>query len=158
VTAGGGRRGRLTDNDAWDLQPEWSPDGQRILFVRNSSSGRQEICTMKPDGSDRRVLTDTPRQRETSPDWSPDGRLIVFASGPGGDDEPDSDLYLMRADGSHRRELTRGGFADFQPAWSPNGKKIAFVRDGDLFRMNADGTRIRRVRRGATTPDWQPRP
>jgi dipeptidyl aminopeptidase/acylaminoacyl peptidase len=56
-------------------------------------------------------------------------RLIAFAS----DRDGDSDIYLMRADGTDLRKLTRNRASDSQPTWSPDGSRIVFVsdRDGD---------------------------
>jgi hypothetical protein len=72
---------------------------------------------------------------------------------------------MVRVDGSGLRKLTRGRWA----TWSPNGRRIAFLRRGDLFTIRVDGTRVRRLtnlRRGdfagdvvgASSLDWQPLP
>ena len=65
----------------------------------------------------------------------------------------------MNADGSGQRRLTRNAALEFAPAWSPDGGKIAFGRDGngssdDIYVMNADGSgqqNLTRNRRGSTT-------
>ena len=62
----------------------------------------------------------------------------------------------MNADGSGQRKLTGGKLAvDGSPAWSPNGRKIAFVRDG-VYVVNADGSEERRLTRIGDTPTWSP--
>ncbi len=70
----------------------------------------------------------------------------------------------MNPDGTNVTQLTKNAASDFHPAWSPDGRKIAFTssRDGDLevYTMAANGgDQIRRTTNGAddTGPDWQPR-
>ena len=107
------------------------------------------------------LIEGAPRPPEVAgtPTWSPDGRMIAFNSlshdGLGG-----YDVYVMNADGSDRRRLTRG--AGFH-AWSPEGRKIAFSgrRDGNVgvYVMNADGSGERRLTRnpaGETALAWSP--
>ena len=81
-----------------------------------------------------------------APAWSPDGRKIAFAS----ERDGNSEIYLMNADGSGQRSLTRNLAYDGDPAWSPDGQKITFVsnRDGRyaVYVMNADGSGQRSLR------------
>ena len=97
---------------------------------------------MNADGSRQRRLMRRGRQ----PLWSPDGRRLAFTRGQGG-----GSVYVVNADGSGERNLTRGPVRDF--AWSPDGRKIAFdsVRDGnsEIYVVNADGSGQRRLTRNA---------
>jgi Tol biopolymer transport system component len=98
---------------------------------------------MNPDGTEHRRLTRGPKGRKASLVWSPDGRKLAFLSdGDHGDFQ--FDLYVMNAEGSGLRRLTRNPASDSAPAWSPSGRKIAFVsnRDGtyEVYVMNADGS------------------
>ncbi len=101
------------------------------------------------------------RMRPTcgGPAWSPDGRKIVFWSDRDGQDvRPRNDeLYVMNADGSGVRRLTRNPAQDLFPAWSPDGEKIAFAsaRDGngEIYVMRADGSGVRRLTHAAVADD-----
>jgi WD40 repeat protein len=70
---------------------------------------------------------DLPLEQVLSPTWSPDGRQLVMTGNVGGL----TDLYLVNADGTGLRQLTKDRFGDMQPSWSPDGKTIAFASDRD---------------------------
>jgi Tol biopolymer transport system component len=114
----------------------------RIAFVSNGAVG-DDIWTVDPDGH---RLTDLTKAQKTKgndddPQWSPDGTRIAFVSdrdGGGGD------IWVMNADGTSPRNLTRTPGDDLSPRWSPDGKRIAFTSfrdsDAEIYLMNADGT------------------
>lgn len=86
---------------------------------------------------------------------------IAFSAGP----HPDQDIYVVRADGSGLRRLTSAHAAEFDPTWSPEGKRIAYRRQtagdstAEIYVMNADGSRQRNLtrRRGQDhSPSWSP--
>jgi TolB protein len=123
--------------DGWDdFQPEWSPDGSRILFVSTRSAGdATDIFVMNADGSQLRQLTDNgPDDPDVTPDWSPDGTRIVFAGKREAeiqwpDAVDDFDLYVMEVAGSTETNISDPEeiqFDELYPDWSPDGTQIAF--------------------------------
>jgi len=122
VTATGAHRRPLTSGRRYSsFAPAYSPNGQRIVFVR--SFKQTDLWTMKANGSDKRDLTSTAHVDEIDPAWSPDGRQIVFAV-----ESPSADrgIWSMDLRGRSRRRLTAGD--DTHPSWSPDGGSIAFQR------------------------------
>jgi Tol biopolymer transport system component len=119
VGADGRRLRRLTpwETDQQISGPAISPDGTTILF-RLKPGGQDfggDYLTVRSDGSSPRRLTHFgPGHTTASAMWSPDGSMIVFAdSGMGGND----DLYVMRADGSRVRRLTRSPQWESAAVW-----------------------------------------
>ena len=84
---------RLTDNNAWDIHPAWSPDGTRIAFAtdRDGIDENFEIYVMDADGSNQTRLTNNDAV-DLLPAWSPDGTRIVFTSERDGNFE----IYVIR--------------------------------------------------------------
>jgi Tol biopolymer transport system component len=138
------------------------------------------IFTINPDGTELRQITH-PRKGvlHDKPDWSPNGRWIAFqrvGSVCTPSECPRDRLFKVRADGSHLTLIDKGLGCrpsycpgDYEPAWSPNGKRIAFSRDTGggvmvgLFVMRIDGTHTRQVTEKVTptkyedhTPQWSP--
>ena len=106
---------------AYDYLPDWSPDGQQIVFQRqypgaNPYWPNDEIVVVNADGSGFRRLTVTPRLDDSQPVWSPDGMKIAFVSGNGNVDR----LFVMDADGSGVERLTTHEAES--PAWGLGGE------------------------------------
>jgi Tol biopolymer transport system component len=123
----------------------------RLVF-----SHRGDIWSARPDGAVLRRLTHG-RGPEEDPAWSPDGRRIVYRDSRRGFNLND-EIYVMKADGSHRRNLTRSPLTnDWGPAWSPDGRLIAFNSATRLVVMRPDGTGRRRLTGvEAEYPSWSP--
>jgi Tol biopolymer transport system component len=112
--------------------PAWSPTGDRIAFTAYVD-GDYEICTIKPDGSEFKRLTDSPGN-DSHCAWSPDGKWIAFTSARRWFNDETAlhpyngqsygKIYVMRADGSDVRQLTEDQFEHGTPSFGPvpNGK------------------------------------
>ncbi len=96
-----------------------------------------DIHTIRADGTGARLLL----RRAHSPAWSPDGSKLAFVSGRSGDEE----IYVANADGSGVRRLTRSGGPDLGPAWSSDGRQLAWSRKAEIWRMSASGANQRRL-------------
>ncbi|HJN17873.1 MAG TPA: hypothetical protein QGH10_20400, partial [Armatimonadota bacterium] len=92
-----------------------------------------EIYTVRPDGTQRKRLTDS-MGGNFLPAWSPDGKRIAFMSTRTGVPE----IWIMDADGTGQRQITLGG-GTFLPAWSPDGRQIACTSHGQIWLIDADG-------------------
>ena len=121
---------KLTDLNNGACQPNWSPDGQQIVFVspcnpRNDTYPGGRIFIMNYDGTDSHPL-DLPVNLEGDydPDWSPDGKSIIYTSVQTGRYQI---FQYFLADG-YTRNLSNSKSYDSNPAWSPDGKLIAFIR------------------------------
>jgi len=165
---GSGMR-RLTSYGVYTAEGVLSPDGRRIVFT-SLKDGDLDIYTMNVDGTDVRRLTTTPGY-DGGPWWSPDGTKIVYRAwhyAPGdtaglrayrellGQNaiRPNRmELFVMNADGSDQRQITRLGGANFGPSWAPGGRRIVFSsnhknprsRNFDLYLVNLDGTGLEQV-------------
>jgi hypothetical protein len=128
----------LTTDPADDYQPNWSPDGRKIVFT-TTRDGSNEIYLFDVAALTQARLTNNAEQ-DFSPVFSPEGDKIAFVSTRDGNDE----IYLMNADGSGQIRLTNNFDNDGAPAFSPDGSKIVFetLRDGnsEVYVMNPDGS------------------
>jgi Tol biopolymer transport system component len=156
MTADGFLQTRLTNNNAKDDFPSWSPDGTKIAFTSDRDNG-VNIYVMNANGSSQTRLTITPNAYH--PTWSPDGTKIAFAS----DRDGNYEIYVMNTDGSSQTRLTNNNAKDDFPSWSSDGTKITFAsdRDGNLeiYVMNSDGflqTRLTNNNVIDTSPSWSP--
>ena len=103
---------RMTENDADDFYPVWSPSSQQIVFISQTADGR-EIHSIQADGTNLIALTST-QADEFSPAWSPDGNFVLFAA----EDKGNTDIYLMRPDGSDYSKVREGALPLDSPAWA----------------------------------------
>jgi Tol biopolymer transport system component len=152
----------------------------KIAFLRLVNGARREssyeLYVMNADGSGKRRLARSPLAGNDGlfravPAWSPDGRKLVFAIQLRGSaglchraGACNDEIFVINADGSGLRRLTRNAVPDGHATWSPDGRKIAFLswRAGtgaDVFVMNADGSDQRNLTRkpgNEVGPEWSP--
>jgi Lysyl oxidase/WD40-like Beta Propeller Repeat len=171
------RSGRVRLLSAQGLSPSWSLEGRRLAYVAPAAGGLTDVYVADADGKNRAWLTRTPHAAESGPRWAPDGkRLVVERDGRlfviradrlgerflSGGREPTwsakrsriafvgdtDDLYLVEPSGRGRRRLTSSPAIESQPAWSPDGRRLAYValegESTDLYVLDvASGTIVR---------------
>ncbi|HMS42041.1 MAG TPA: hypothetical protein PKE69_17545, partial [Pyrinomonadaceae bacterium] len=129
----------ITNSATIDTEPNYSPDGSKIVFSTNRD-GNNEIYRMNQDGTNPMRLTNNSAS-DISPYYSPDGASIVFVS----DRDGNREIYKMNSDGSNQIRLTNDTAQQSVPVYSPDGQKIIFVAaptssPNQLWIMNANGT------------------
>lgn len=134
----------------------WSADGTKIIFLPVDDC--QASYVMETDGANVRPLTSDDQSSSIS-EYSPDGSTRVFSS--------NGDIFVADADGSTIQQLTSSKFGEYDPVWSSDGSKIAFVCEvhetasdsvSTICVMNADGSDIRIVTHNwrGQSPRWRP--
>ena len=166
MNADGSNQTQITFNELDDEDPAWSPNGSRIVFVRDFDPVRGkldlDILTMKADGTGEQNLTNSPGVLDHEPNWAPNGRKIAFARAP--DNDSNNDIYKMSPDGLNIRRLTINALNNEFPNWSPDGRRIAFNSNRDeetfeVYTMRAGGgdvTRLTFNKAGDGLPAWSP--
>lgn len=145
----GGNWVRLTSHPGDDVNPVWSPDGRTIAFYRSTNDGDGIFLVPSLGGAERK-LTETWANRfgfgiHTWLHWSPNGKWLVL-SDKTSSQEPFS-LYLLSPETGEKRRLTTppaSVIGDCSPAFSPDGKLLAFVRVisavvGEVYLLSLDG-------------------
>jgi len=164
MSANGHNVHRLTTHPGIDDFPTWSPNGKRIAFVRRLSANDIGIVTVSPTGGRLQVIAHDVNDQPIA--WSPNGHqflLTDFDQNPQPLDASGRIVVVMPATGGGEHAITPGN----DPDWSPDGKRIVFVRtiscggeceNSTLHIINANGSNERTVpdSPGLTSPHFSP--
>jgi dipeptidyl aminopeptidase/acylaminoacyl peptidase len=172
----GSRVVQVTSGSVYHYSPSFTRSGQRILFSRPESSSRRssdetftqgDIYSVKIDGTDLQQLT-TGNVHDADPVMSPNGKIIAFVRSSVG---RYPHVFTMRRNGTHIKDETPQRFRNWasEPAFSPSGRRIAFVTghpggsNSDIYSMSPDGRDARRLTGrsgdplgGVSSPSWSP--
>jgi Tol biopolymer transport system component len=156
----------LTSRRFHVASPRWSPDRTEIAYIR--TAWPPQVWLMAADGTHQRQLTRLPQGVLSvglpSLDWSPNGRQIVFAAYPSTDGGA-SQLYLANVRTGTTTLLLQEAIGiysgDDNPAWSPNGRWIAFVRHGrsvpdQIFMLSTATGSVSQLTHDPTYVSWHP--
>ena len=124
-------------------------------FVPGGGEYNWEIFTISPAGGDPTRLTDN-AIRDVQPSWSADGRRLAFIRGSAYIGQ-NQNIWTMRADGTHQRQVTHWPTAESAPSFSPGGGRIVMTRGwdgaGDIVIVRTDGTEPVRLTSGKQARD-----
>jgi Tol biopolymer transport system component len=157
---GNGAPVQVTDEQANDTDPAFSPDSSKIVFSR-TDVGDGDLFVVNLNGSGLKNISNDPGRIDDEPSWSPDGKRIAFAGNPcfldqGGAPQGGPCVFVMNADGSGKTNLTTEekrnecdpdnqleGYSHAHhsgdPSWSPDGTKIAFAGYFDICKDQGGG-------------------
>ncbi len=157
----------LTNNDASDTYPAYSPDGKQIAFC-SDRAGKSELYIMNEDGTNQHRITDQiPDCGNPSwsvPVWSPDDKWIgIPSTASQAANNQKMDIFLLKSDESKMYNLTNNAASEGSFSWSPDSQQIAFAsnRDGnyEIYTVGIDGRNLTRLTNNSTTdslPAWSP--
>ena len=152
INVDGSHLTRLT-NDGADFGPAWSPAGDQIGFLKDEGTAGTSIYVMKTDGGKPGWVAAT-QGAAWRLSWSLDGKKIAFES-------PENGVTSIEVVSAQTSGVNSGVAvtAGETPAWSPDGKLLAFVKEGHVYISMSDGTAQRRVSTSDQHyywPSWAP--
>jgi TolB protein len=159
----GSDRRAVSPADARAIHPAWSSDSRKVIYCTDDDlkpPRKNDSDIDMADLASGKMTTLITGGVNTFPNWSPDMKHIVFRRVLG---EMNSEVFIADGDGGNPRNLTNHPAFDGWPAWSPDGKLIAFASNRNaryqIFIMAPDGTDVRLVANTegrATLPRWSP--
>ncbi|MDP9477912.1 MAG: hypothetical protein M3R38_19885 [Actinomycetota bacterium] len=166
---GSGKR-MLTNDPVDKREPAWSPDGERVVYVTNNGicvgctgPGDNDVYAVNADGSGEPInLTNSPED-EVDVAFSPDGTKIAFsrffAVLSGAYWQTDYEIFVKDLASGAETNLTNStGTTELNPAFSPDGTRVAFMKDNEIFTADAaDGSGQANVTNSPSNdqqPDW----
>jgi Tol biopolymer transport system component len=150
---------RLTNHEANDSAPVWSPDGRKIAFTSNRE-GLTRVYIMNADGSQIHRLTKSQGISEIKPKWSPDGKSIVFLAI---STDGKATIQLVDLASGETREIVDSKYALISPAWSPDSQFVWFassiahstVLRNDLYTVHIKSGDIQRITTFNGSDGWR---
>ena len=158
VGCGGDERGR----EFFSISERTSSDNTTTVFAAFSGAGQLLVYRIANSGGGANLLTEQTNDGNPGNDtafhpfYRPDGSLIAFVSADDGND----DIFTMTQSGGSRTQITANAAGDSQPAFSPDGAKIAFVSNrgasnsNDIWMMDPDGTNLQQLTSLAGDEQW----
>jgi Tol biopolymer transport system component len=158
---------QLTNTPGYDAETTITLDGKKLVFT-SMRDGDLDIYSMNADGTNVHRLTNE-LGYDGGPFWSYDGKQIVYRANHPQTEKDKADylrllkqnlirpttleIWVMNADGSNKRQVTRNGKANFGPYFFPDGKRVIFAsnmddprgRNFDLYKINVDGSGLERI-------------
>jgi Tol biopolymer transport system component len=157
VDADGGAQVKLTDV-LWGCDRAiWSPDSTQIAYMENYKN----LYVLNMFGRNS-VSINGDLEVTCSPAWCPDSQKIAFcakvrsANKDRFNNTNPSNIYVVNADGSNKKQLTDSQGDCSNPDWSPDGRMIVYQYNGGIWIMNADGTGQKVITATGSMPIWSP--
>ena len=155
---------QMTDNFPWDDSwPHWSPVSEEIVFTSDRHGGAADVYLLNVQTRDQKQLTNF-NYRTAYPKWSPSGTKIAFFSATREKILPrDRLIWRMKPDGTDLEILVADGQLNDEPAFSPDGKWLAFTsardKNEEIYSININTQQIIRLTNHPGRdylPDWSP--
>jgi Tol biopolymer transport system component len=150
---GAGTPLRLTTDPAEDISPVWSPDGRYLAFLRRSATENSIFIVPALGGTERKLGKTEPSRQgwsQTRLSWAPDGKSLAVADQASPEDR--FSIFLLSVEDGGKQRLTSSPptSADHSPAFSPDGKSVAFIRSSaltseDIYLISTHGEKLQRV-------------